>query len=167
MPSFQTTEIVTFTADQMFELVADVEAYPEFLPLCEALHIRERRTSSDGHPQLIADMTCGYKAIRETFTSRVTLDAGKKEILVEYIDGPFSHLANHWRFEQAPPSYKKGGSAVHFHIDYAFKSPMLAMLVGAMFDRAFRRFLAAFKARAEEVYGKHRGGDATAQPVSA
>ena len=78
MPSFQTTETVPFTAQQMFDLVADIEAYPQFLPLCEALRIRERRTSDSGHPQLIADMTCGYKAIRETFTSRVTLVGSRK-----------------------------------------------------------------------------------------
>ena len=84
-------------------------------------------------------MTCGYKAIRETFTSRVTLLEAENRILVEYIDGPFSHLHNQWRFEPAPQSYAPGGSAVHFHIDYAFKIPMLGMLVGAMFDRAFRK----------------------------
>lgn len=166
MPNFQTTEIVTFTAQQMFDLVADVEAYPHFLPLCEGLRIREHRENDDGHPQLIADMTCGYKAIRETFTSRVTLKAESREIHVEYIDGPFSHLHNHWRFEQSPATYEPGGSAVHFHIDYAFKSPMLGILVGAMFDQAFRRFLTAFKARAEEVYGSNdHPGDITSEPV--
>ena len=164
MPTFQTTHIVPFTAQQMFDLVADVEAYPEFLPLCEALSIRERRTNADGHTQLIADMTCGYKAIRETFTSRVTLNAQKCEILVEYIDGPFSHLHNQWRFEQAPSTYAPGGSAAHFHIDYAFKSPILGMLVGAMFDRAFRRFLTAFEQRAEDVYTTHATSAAT-EPV--
>ncbi|MFT5508612.1 MAG: coenzyme Q-binding protein COQ10 [Hyphomicrobiaceae bacterium] len=153
MPSFQTTQIVPFTAQQMFDLVADVEAYPQFLPLCEALHVREHRTDAEGHPQVVADMTCGYKAIRETFTSQVTLVAAKREILVEYIDGPFSHLHNQWRFEQSPGTYAPGGSAIHFRIDYAFKSPMLGLLVGAMFDRAFRRFLVAFEERAGEVYG--------------
>ena len=161
MPSFQTTHIVPFTAQQMFDLVADVEAYPEFLPLCEALRIRERRTNADGNAQLIADMTCGYKAIRETFTSRVTLRAPKGEILVEYIDGPFSHLRNQWRFEPAPSTYAPGGSAAHFHIDYAFKSPMLGMLVGALFDRAFRRFLVAFEQRAADVYTPHADASTT------
>ena len=165
MPSFQTTQIVAYSAQQMFDLVADIEAYPQFLPLCEALQIRERRTDSDGHPQLIANMTCGYKAIRETFTSQVTLVGAKHEILVEYIDGPFSHLHNQWRFEQSPETYEPGGSAVHFHIDYAFKSPMLGLLVGAMFDRAFRHFLVAFEQRANEVYGNDTS-DAAAQPVT-
>ena len=165
MPSFQTTQIVRFTAEQMFDLVADIEAYPEFLPLCEGLRIRERRTSVDGHPQLIADMTCGYKAIRETFTSRVTLNAPERKILVEYIDGPFSHLHNQWTFEQSPASYAPGGSAVHFHIDYAFKSAMLGMLVGAMFDRAFRHFLVAFGDRAAAVYGGAADGGQRVQPA--
>jgi len=166
MPSFQTTEIVQFSAQQMFDLVADVEAYPQFLPLCEELRVRERTTSSDGLPQLIADMTCGYKAIRETFTSRVTLDVAKQQILVEYIDGPFSHLRNQWRFEQAPETYKPGGSAVHFHIDYAFRSPLLAMLVGTMFERAFRRFLVAFKERAAHVYQHNTGPVPPTQPLA-
>ncbi|MFY0615450.1 MAG: type II toxin-antitoxin system RatA family toxin [Hyphomicrobiaceae bacterium] len=166
MPSFQTTQAVPFTAKQMFDLVADIEAYPEFLPLCEALRIRERRTDANGHPQLIADMTCGYKAIRETFTSRVTLQAEKLEILVEYIDGPFSHLHNVWRFEPAPASYEPGGSAAHFHIDYAFKSPMLGLLVGTMFDRAFRRFLVAFESRAAEVYGHPSAAAASTAPAA-
>lgn len=164
MPTFQTTQIVSFTSAQMFDLVADVEAYPEFLPLCEALHIRERRTTADGKPQLVADMTCGYKAIRETFTSRVTLNETEHEILVEYIDGPFSHLHNTWRFEQSPADYTPGGSAVHFHIDYAFKNPMLGMLVGALFDRAFRKFVTAFETRATQVYGR---GNAAGQTATA
>ncbi len=165
MPTFQTTQVVPFTAQQMFELVADIEAYPEFLPLCEALRIRDRRSTADGHPQLVADMTCGYKAIRETFTSQVTLQPQRQEILVEYIDGPFSHLYNQWRFEDAPSSYAPGGSAVHFDIDYAFKSPMLGMLVGAMFDRAFRRFLVAFEQRAADVYNPHTGSSGAEQPA--
>jgi coenzyme Q-binding protein COQ10 len=165
MPNFQTTQIVKFTARQMFDLVADIQAYPEFLPLCEDLRIRERNTTADGLPQLVADMTCGYKAIRETFTSRVTLNEEQHRILVEYIDGPFSHLHNQWRFEQSPPSYTQGGSAVHFDIDYAFKSPMLGMLVGTMFDHAFRRFLVAFESRAVEVYG-HSSGNPAPEPAT-
>lgn len=157
MPSFQTTQIVPFTAQQMFDLVADIESYPEFLPLCEALSVREHRTNNDGHPEILADMTCGYGAIRETFTSQVTLLGGQREIQVRYVDGPFSHLFNQWRFEQSPETYEPGGSAVHFHIDYAFKSPMLGMLVGTMFDRAFRRFLVAFEERADIVYGTDTG----------
>jgi len=166
MPSFQTTHVVPYTAQQMFDLVADVEAYPEFLPLCEALRIRDRRQTAEGHPQLIADMTCGYKAIRETFTSRVTLKQPASQILVEYIDGPFSHMHNTWHFEPIEPNRNGAGSAAHFYIDYAFKSRMLGMLVGAMFDRAFRRFLDAFETRAAEVYGNDRGHTRSATATS-
>ena len=147
MPSFSTRRRVPFTPEQMFDLVADVERYPEFLPLCEALTVRER-TASAGKPVLVADMTAGYKAIRETFTSRVTLDEPASRILVEYIDGPFRHLENTWAFRPVP-----GGSEIGFRIDYEFKSAMLGMLVGALFDKAFRKFAEAFENRARVVYG--------------
>lgn len=160
MPRFSTTEIVPFTAQQMFDLVADVESYPNFLPLCESLVVRSKGTSPEGLTQIVADMSVGYKAIRETFTSQVTLQPEALEILVQYVDGPFSHLHNSWRFEQSPETYAPGGSAVHFHIDYQFKSAMLGMLVGAMFDRAFRRFVIAFKERAAVVYGVGGGNSA-------
>jgi coenzyme Q-binding protein COQ10 len=149
MPSFKTTRQVPYSATQMYDLVADVARYPEFLPLCEALTIRQRTETADGKPQLVADMTCGYKAIRETFTTRVTLDEERRAIHVEYIDGPFRYLNNDWRFEPAA----NGGCRVHFHIDYALKSAMLGLLVGTMFDKAFRRFTAAFETRAAKVYG--------------
>lgn len=147
MPSFSTRRRVPFTPEQMFDLVADVERYPEFLPLCESLTVRER-TANGGKPVLVADMTAGYKAIRETFTSRVTLDEPASRILVEYIDGPFRHLENTWAFRAVP-----GGSEIGFHIDYEFKSVMLGMLVGALFDKAFRKFAEAFESRARVVYG--------------
>ena len=95
------------------------------------------------------------------FTSRVTLKPPKHEILVEYVDGPFRYLHNHWRFEPAPQS--DDSAAAHFHIDYAFKSPLLGMLVGTMFDRAFRRFLVAFEQRANAVYRPPAG---TMAPVT-
>ena len=159
MPSFTTTRNVPFTATQMFDLVADVEHYPEFLPLCEDLVIHKRTETSDGKPQLVADMTCGYKAIRETFTTRVTLDEAHRAIHVEYIDGPFRYLRHDWRFEATGGH----GCRVHFHIDYALKSAMLGVLVGAMFDKAFRRFTSAFEARAAEVYGRPRFRGSTQQ----
>jgi coenzyme Q-binding protein COQ10 len=138
---------VSFTARQMFALVADVERYPEFVPLCEALKIKGRMTDG-GCEVLIADMTVGYKAIRETFTSRVTLEAETPSVLVEYVDGPFRHLENRWNFLPAP-----GGCNVDFFITYEFKSMLLQVLVGAVFDRAFHKFTAAFEARARTIYG--------------
>jgi coenzyme Q-binding protein COQ10 len=147
MPQFTTHRHVAHTAAQMFDLVADLESYPQFVPLCEALTVRHREVI-DGKPVFIADMTVGYKAINETFTSRVTLDRPAASILVEYVDGPFHHLENIWRFEDIDR-----GSLVHFHIAYEFKSAMLGMLMGGLFDKAFRKFTHAFENRARQVYG--------------
>jgi coenzyme Q-binding protein COQ10 len=149
MPTFQSSRTVGFAPVQMFSLVADVEKYPEFLPLCEGLKVRRRTPHEDGREVLLADMTVGYKAIRETFTSRVTLDRANNKILVEYVDGPFSHMENRWVFVG-----EGGGAKVEFYIDYAFKSRMLGILMGAMFEAAFKRFSDAFVERAGVVYGK-------------
>ncbi len=148
MPQFETTRHVGHAADQMFALVADVEKYPEFLPLCEALRVRSRK-EREGRAILIADMTVGYKAIRETFTSQVHLKPDEQAIEVKYLDGPFKYLSNVWRFEPTAD----GGCDVRFFIDYEFKSRILGAVMGAMFDRAFRMFTDAFEKRAAEVYG--------------
>ena len=148
MPKFEAVHPVSHSADKMFDLVADVERYPEFVPLCERLVIRDRR-EKDGREVLTADMAVGFKAVHETFTSRVLLDRENLTIRATYIDGPFRHLDNVWRFEPTAPDR----SDVHFAIDYEFKSRMLAMLMGSQFDRAFRRFTAAFEARADALYG--------------
>lgn len=133
----------------MFELVADVTRYPEFLPLCEALTVRSRK-ERDGKELLVADMTVGYKAIRETFTTQVLLNRAELAIDVKYVDGPFRYLDNRWRFEPLA----EGGSTVLFFIDYEFKSRLLGALMGSMFDRAFRMFAEAFEARADAIYGR-------------
>ena len=148
MPQFETRRPVPHTPDQMFDLVADVERYPEFLPLCEGLTVRRRTPRDGGGEVLLADMTVGYKAIRETFTSRVTLDPANLKILVEYVDGPFRHLENRWTFKP-----HEAGCEVGFFISYEFASRMLGMLMGAMFDKAFRKFAEAFERRADAVYG--------------
>jgi coenzyme Q-binding protein COQ10 len=147
VPSFKTVRRVSFTPRQMFDLVADVESYPLFLPLCESLVVT-RREEAPAVSVIVAKMGVGYKAIRENFTTRVTLQPDAPSILVEYLDGPFRHLENRWRFLQAP-----GGSDIDFFITYDFKSAMLGLLVGAMFDRAFRHFAEAFEQRAQKVYG--------------
>ncbi len=134
----------------MFDLVADVERYPEFVPLCSALRIKQRTPNPDGTEVVIADMTVSFKLVRETFTSRVTLDRAHLKILVEYLQGPFSNLENRWSFE--PKS--DDACDVGFFLSYEFKSRMLAMLMGSMFDLAFQRFAAAFESRADVVYGK-------------
>lgn len=147
MPQFETRRPVKHSPERMYALVADVERYPQFLPLCEALTIRSRR-ERDGKELLVADMTVGYKAIRETFTSRVTLDPENLKILVEYVDGPFRYLENRWSFRPADG----GGCEIGFFISYEFASRMLGMLMGAMFDKAFRKFAEAFEKRADAVY---------------
>jgi coenzyme Q-binding protein COQ10 len=150
MPRFSSKRRVAHRADEMFDLVADVERYPEFVPLCKALKIRERRQNGDGTETIVADMTVSFKLVKEAFTSEVTLDRSGRKINVRYLRGPFSSLENHWSFEP------KGEDAcdVGFFIAYEFKSRMLAMLMGTMFDAAFARFSAAFEKRADVVYGK-------------
>ncbi|WP_454849365.1 type II toxin-antitoxin system RatA family toxin [Rhizobium binxianense] len=147
MPQFETHRSVNHTPDQMFDLVADVERYPEFLPLCEALAVKSRK-ERDGKVLLVADMTVGYKAIRETFTTQVLLNRAERVIDVKYIDGPFKYLTNRWRFVEAPG----GGCTIDFFIDYEFKSRILGAMMGAMFDRAFRMFAEAFETRAGKIY---------------
>lgn len=149
MPKHETVRRVNHPPDQMFALVADVESYPEFLPMCEALTVRSKK-QRDGVTVLVADMTVGYKAIRETFTSQVVLKPAELAIDVRYIDGPFRFLQNRWQFVPADGNR----TDVHFFIEYEFKSRMLGMLMGAMFDRAFRMFSEAFERRADKVYGR-------------
>ncbi|MDH6268680.1 coenzyme Q-binding protein COQ10 [Rhizobium sp. SG_E_25_P2] len=147
MPQHETTRIVNHTAREMFALVADVEAYPQFLPLCEGLTVRSRK-ERDGKSLLVADMTVGYKAIRETFATQVLLKPDDLAIEVKYIDGPFKYLDNVWRFVDLDG----GRCEVRFFIDYEFKSRILGALMGSMFDRAFRMFAEAFEKRADQIY---------------
>ncbi|WP_315832650.1 type II toxin-antitoxin system RatA family toxin [Bradyrhizobium prioriisuperbiae] len=154
MPQFTNKRRVQHTADQMFDLVADVERYPEFVPLCETLKVRTRTANEDGTEVIVADMTVSFKLVRERFTSRVTLDRANLKILVEYLQGPFSRLENRWTFEPTSDT----ACTVSFFIAYEFKSRMLALLMGAMFDAAFQRFAAAFERRADVIYGRQRAG---------
>lgn len=148
MPSFQTTRRVAHSPEQMFDLVADVERYPEFLPLCTGLTVLRRSTDDEGREVLLARMSVGYKAVTESFTSRVTLDRTNHKVLVEYVDGPFRYLTNRWTFR---PDGK--GTTIEFYINYEFRSRTLGLLMGSMFDKAFRKFAEAFETRAGEVYG--------------
>ena len=150
MPRFSSKRRVHHSAPQMFDLVADVERYPEFVPLCKSLKIRQRTPMPDGTEVAIADMTVSFKLVRESFTSRVTLDRPNLKIMVEYLKGPFSNLENRWAFE----SKSETDCDVGFFLAYEFKSRMLALLMGTMFDAAFQRFAAAFEKRADAVYGK-------------
>ena len=150
MPQFTTRRRVRHSAAHMFDLVADVERYPEFVPLCRSLKVKNRIPQPEGVEILIADMTVAYKFVRETFTSRVTLDRPNLQILVEYLEGPFSNMENRWSFH----STGEQACEVEFFISYEFKSRTLALLMGSMFDVAFRRFAAAFERRADLVYAR-------------
>jgi coenzyme Q-binding protein COQ10 len=149
MPQFRTKRRVGHGAANMFDLVADVEKYPEFVPLCQSLRVRRRTEGGEGTESIVADMTVAYKVMRETFTSRVTLDRPNLQILVEYLDGPFSRMENRWKFDPLSET----ACEVEFFIAYEFKSRVLGMLMGAMFEAAFRRFADAFERRADAVYG--------------
>ena len=150
MPQFRTKRRVRHAASHMFDLVADVEKYPEFVPLCQSLRVRRRTESGEGIETVVADMTVAYKVIRETFTTRVTLDRPNLQILVEYLSGPFSRMENRWDFHPVGDHL----CDVEFFISYEFKSRVFAMLMGAMFDTAYRRFSQAFERRADQVYGR-------------
>ncbi|RTE92733.1 type II toxin-antitoxin system RatA family toxin [Bradyrhizobium sp. LVM 105] len=150
MPKFSSKRRVNHSASEMFDLVADVERYPEFVPLCSALKVRQRMVKPDGTEVLVADMTVSFKLVRESFTSRVTLDRANLKILVEYLQGPFSNLENRWTFEPKG----EGVCDVGFFLSYEFRSRMLALLMGSMFDAAFARFSTAFEKRADAIYGR-------------
>ena len=150
MPKFNSRRLVNHSAAQMFDLVADVERYPEFVPLCSAMKVRQRTPKPDGTEIVICEMTVSFKLVREVFTTRVTLDRANLKILVEYLQGPFSNLENRWSFEPKPDN----SCDVGFYLAYEFKSRMLAMLMGTMFDTAFQRFAAAFEKRADAIYGR-------------
>jgi coenzyme Q-binding protein COQ10 len=150
MPQFSTKRTVRHSAAEMFDLVADVEHYPEFVPLCRSLKVQKRIPEPEGVEILVADMTIAYKFVQEAFTSRVTLDRPNLQILVEYLEGPFSRLENRWTFH----STSEKTCEVEFFISYEFKSRTLGLLMGTMFDAVFRRMAAAFERRADVIYAR-------------
>jgi coenzyme Q-binding protein COQ10 len=150
MPQFSTRRHVRHPASDMFDLVADIERYPEFVPLCAGMKVRSRTDKGEGVGVIVAVMTIAYKLIHQSFTSRATLDRDKLTILVEYLDGPFSRMQNRWAFHAKTET----SCEVEFFIDYEFRSRTFAMLAGAVFDTVFRRMAAAFEKRADEVYGR-------------
>ena len=158
MPQFSTRRRVKHSAASMFDLVADIERYPEFVPLCRSMRVIRRAQLVD-REVVVAEMTVAYKLIRESFTSRVTLDRVEQTILVEYLDGPFSRMENRWTFHPADDragddaGAAQAACAVEFFISYEFRSRALGLLMGAVFDTAFRRFASAFERRADAVFG--------------
>lgn len=149
MREFRTTRLVHHAAQNMFNLVADVESYPQFVPLCDQLKIRSTEEKGE-NTVLVADMTIAYKVIQETFKTKVTLNRQDKKISVEYLDGPFKTLNNVWSFA----GQDEGQCEVDFYIAYEFRSLPLQLLAGAAFDKVFRKMTKAFEDRADKIYGK-------------
>jgi coenzyme Q-binding protein COQ10 len=148
MPRFSTTRRVRHSASDMFDLVADIEHYPEFVPLCRSIRVDQRAAKGEGVETLRSQMTVAYKMISETFVTRVTLDKPRLQIHVKYLEGPFSHMENRWTFRPLG----ENASEVEFFISYEFRSRALGLLMGTVFDTAFRRFADAFERRADVVF---------------
>ena len=143
MPRHSETKYLPYSPEQMFDLVADVARYDEFLPWVSAVRVR-----SSSETEMVADLIVGFNAFKERFTSRITKQR-PGHIMVDYIEGPLKYLKNEWRFEAAP----EGGTNIHFSVDFAFRSRLFETLAGAMFDRALRRMTGAFEQRAAALYG--------------
>jgi coenzyme Q-binding protein COQ10 len=158
MHVYETKHSVAHSADEMFALVARVEDYPKFLPLCEELNVK-RREQREGKELLIASMTVGYGFIHESFTTQVHLDPAGRTILVEYLDGPFTFLENRWRFHPRG----EGACEIDFYIAYAFRSRLFERLVGGLFGRAVEKYTTAFEARADAIYGRQETALASQQ----
>jgi coenzyme Q-binding protein COQ10 len=155
MPTHAERRLLPYTQEQLFELVADVERYPEFLPWCLGARVRERSATT-----IVADLLIGFRMVRERFTSRVVLDRPRR-IDVSYTDGPFRYLNNHWEFIPQPD----GQCLIDFYVDFEFRSRMLQKLIGLLFNEAVRRMVSAFEARARQLYGAPDRAGAAAKPV--
>lgn len=151
---------VSHDAGRMFALVADVERYPEFVPGCRGLRVMRRERKGEIET-VIAEMRVGYRFITERFTCRVRLDRPALAIDVEFIEGPFSELANHWRFT----ALGENTCEIAFEIEFELSSRRLGQIVAALFDRVFLRFVDAFERRADEVFTRRR--PALSSPVQA
>ena len=150
MPVINQQRHLQWSAEEMFDLVADVKRYPEFLPWVVATRIK-----SDSESEMVADMMVGFSALREKFTSRVHKDRPRR-IAVEYLDGPLKRLSNTWGFTP----HEDGGCVIDFNVDFTFRSAIFEKLAGQYLDRAFRKMVAAFETRAEKLYGS-RSSSAT------
>ncbi|MFO6463331.1 type II toxin-antitoxin system RatA family toxin [Jannaschia sp. KMU-145] len=147
MPRHSETRDLPYTAQQMYDLVADVERYPDFLPWTAAARIRSREDAPDGEVML-ADLVISFKVFRERFGSRVVLHPETRVIETEYLDGPFKHLQSEWRFEEI-----EGGCRIHFWVDFEFKNALIGRVVGVVFNEAMQRVVRAFETRARALYG--------------
>lgn len=156
MPTHAEKRTLPYSPEQLFDLVADVESYPEFLPWCVGCRVTDRVAPEDTENQkdhdqkgiVYADLIIGYKMVREKFGSKVTLDR-PGHIHVEYLKGPMKHLSNHWRFIPTDD----GGCIIDFYVDFEFKNPVFQGLIGVFFNEAVKRMVAAFEDRARALYG--------------
>jgi coenzyme Q-binding protein COQ10 len=148
MPKHREVRRLPWSATEMFDLVADIGSYPEFLPWVQGMRVRPDRNEADGKLVLVADMVVGFRMIREKFTSRVTLDR-PRSVHVEYLDGPMKHLFNDWQFRDVAD----GGCEIDFSVDFEFRNRAFEALAGIFFTQAFERMVAAFVSRAEKRYG--------------
>lgn len=147
MPTHSETKRLPYTPQQMYDLVADVASYPEFLPWCAAARIRSHR--QDGPAEVLeADLVISFKVFRERFGSRVTLWPDDERIDTEYLDGPFKYLKSNWSFAEA-----EGGTNVSFYVDFEFRNAILQSVIGLVFNEAMQRVVRAFERRAQELYG--------------
>jgi coenzyme Q-binding protein COQ10 len=150
MPTHAETRVMPYSAGQMYGLIADVGRYPEFLPWCSAARVRDVRPLPDGSGEVMeADLVISFKLFRERFGSRVTLRPGLSTIDVEYLDGPFKYLNNHWKFEPRG----EGSCQVDFFVDFEMRSYLLQKVIGVVFNEAMQRIVRAFEKRAEALYG--------------
>jgi coenzyme Q-binding protein COQ10 len=150
MPTHSEDRVLPYTARQIYDLVADVARYPEFLPWTAAARIRSREARPDGTEVMLADLVIAFKVFRERFGSRVFLDPAQGRIETDYIEGPFRHMHSVWQVRDR----EGGGCDVKFHVDFEFKSRVLQAIIGVVFDEAMRRVVRAFETRAEALYGK-------------
>ena len=148
MPRINRRHEVPYRAQDMYDLVCDVENYPEFVPLCRSLNVKDKRTKGS-KSLIVADMTMAYGALSETFTTQVLMNEQDLEIDTRYIDGPFSHLDNQWKFKPLEDTT----CCIEFMVDYQLKNRLLSVAAGAIFETAFGRFVEAFEKRAQQLYG--------------
>ena len=146
MPTHAEKRVLPHSREQLFELVADIEKYPEFLPWCVATRVRERKGDTS-----ISDMVIGFKMFREKFTTKVVLRQPDR-IDVSYSEGPFKYLSNHWIFE----THGDGHCLIDFYVDFEFRSKLLQAAIGAVFNEAVRRMISAFEKRADKLYGRKK-----------
>lgn len=157
MPTHNETRHLPYTPTQMFDLVADVAAYPQFLPWVSAIRVR-----SSGKTEMVADMIVGFKGIKESFTSRVVKHR-PDSVRVDYLDGPLKHLHNLWAFRDDG----QGGVLVDFEVEFEFKNRLFEMLAGQMFDKALRKMIGAFEDRAAALYGAGASGSSSSSAHNA